>query len=93
MIYATASTAAVFLLGIVLLPWAYRKGVLTLRTSWPLVAYLLYFGVLHVPFTIQARYTTSVRFVLLILLAVAIHGLWTGRGTRSEESDGTKEPA
>lgn len=93
MIYATASTAAVFLLGILLLPWAYRKGVLTLRTSWPLVAYLLYFGVLHVPFTIQARYTTSVRFVLLILLAVAIHGLWTGRGTRSEESDGTKEPA
>lgn len=79
MIYATATTGVVFLLSIILVPLAYRKKVLRLRTSWPLLAYLLYFGVMHVPFTIQARYTTSVRFVMLMLLALAIHGLMVRR--------------
>lgn len=88
MIYATASTGGLFLMSITLIPWGYRKGVLQLRTTWPLVAYLLYFGLIHVPFTIQSRYTTSVRFVLLILLALAIHGLWVGRSqVRSQVVD------
>ena len=80
MIYATASTGGLFLLGIILVPWAFLKGALQIRATWPLVAYLLYFGVMHVPFTIQARYTTSVRFVFLTLLALAIHALWVRRG-------------
>jgi hypothetical protein len=76
MVYATASTGLMFLLSVILLPLAYRRGVLSLRTTWPFLAYLAYFGLLHVPFTIQARYTTSVRFLMFALLALAIGRLW-----------------
>lgn len=88
MLYATLSTGTVFLLSLVLIPLAYRKGLISLRATWPLPAYLLYFGVLHVPFTIQARYTTSVRFVLLALLAMAVVGLVQGAMSRSSSGKG-----
>jgi hypothetical protein len=80
MIYATASTGLIFLLCLLVIPWAYRAGVLALSSTWPFVAYLIYFGIMHVPFTIQARYTTSVRFVLLTLLALSIGRLLWGGG-------------
>ncbi len=87
MIYATVSTAVVFLLALIVLPLAYRRTFLSLRTTWPFLVYIVYFGVMHVPFTIQARYTTSVRFVLFALMALAIGGLLWGK--REKGSDGS----
>jgi hypothetical protein len=92
MIYATLSTGIVFLLSLVLIPWAYRARVLALRSTWPFLAYLVYFGIMHVPFTIQARYTTSVRFVLLALLALSIAGLCRGARNVPQGDPRSKRP-
>lgn len=78
MLYATLSTGLVFLLALVVLPLAYKRGYLRMRTSWPLLAALVYTGVLHIPFTIQARYTVCVRFAMFALMAMAIAGLLGG---------------
>lgn len=75
MLYATGSTLLNFLLALVLLPWAYLRGVLALRTTWPLLATVLYVWLLHIPFTIQARYTVCARFALFVLMALALTGL------------------
>lgn len=75
MLYATLSTLLIFLLFVVFVPFAYRRKALSFTTTWPFLMYLLYFGILHLPFTIQARYTTSVRFVMLALLALGIAAL------------------
>jgi len=79
MLYATASTGVMFLLSLVLLPLAYRRGVIGLRGTWPMLLSLVYVGVFHIPFTIQARYTTCVRFAMFALLAMAITGLLWGK--------------
>ncbi|HPF90520.1 MAG TPA: hypothetical protein PLL57_07670 [Flavobacteriales bacterium] len=72
MLYATLSTLANFLLALVLLPWAYLRGILQWRTTWPLLATVLYVWLLHIPFTIQARYTVCARFALFVLMALAL---------------------
>ncbi len=74
MLYATLSTLFNFLLALVLLPWAYLRGILPLRTTWPLLATVLYVWLLHIPFTIQARYTVCARFALFVLMALALTG-------------------
>lgn len=75
MLYGTLSTGISFLLAIILVPLGYRRKVLQLRTSWPLLATVLYVWLLHIPFTIQARYTTCARFALFALMAIALSGL------------------
>jgi len=77
MLYATFSTLAMFLLFVIFIPLAYKRKVLCIRKTWPFLVYLAYFGLFHIPFTIQARYTTSVRFVMFALLALALVGLLT----------------
>ena len=72
MLYATFSTGSNFLLALFLIPFAYFRSALSLRRTWPLLAAVLYVGILHVPFTIQARYTVCVRFALIALTALAI---------------------
>jgi len=75
MLYATASTGLNFLLALVILPLAYWRGSIQLRASWPLLATVLYVWLLHIPFTIQARYTICVRFALFTLMAIALTDL------------------
>jgi hypothetical protein len=81
MLYATGITGLVFLLSLALIPLAYERGRLSWASTWPLVFALVYVGFFHLPFTIQARYTTCVRFAMLALLAMAIAGLTQGRAT------------
>jgi hypothetical protein len=93
MAYATLSTGVAFILGIIFVPLAYRRKVITLRATWPLLVSLVYFGIMHIPFTIQARYTTSVRFVMFALMALAIAGsLWGGVRRPGEEGGTQPEP-
>lgn len=64
-----------FLAALILVPWAHRKKLLRLRDTYPLVLVLVYWGVVHVPFAIQTRYTTSVRLVMYGLIGVAVSAL------------------
>ncbi|MBL7944921.1 MAG: glycosyltransferase family 39 protein [Flavobacteriales bacterium] len=91
MLYATLSTGLLFLLGIIMIPLAYFRKVISLRNTWPLLLLVVYTGLLHVPFTIQSRYTVCVRFAMLGLLSLACAAIWqryisastaTGKGDR-----------
>lgn len=85
MLHATLYTGLILLLFLALVPWAYRRGALSWRGTWPMLLLLAYVGLLHIPFTIQARYTTPVRLIMLALIAIALTRCVTGRsGTGSE---------
>lgn len=88
MLYATLVTGIMFLLMVVLVPWALWKRRLDLRSTWVMLLYLVYFGVFHIPFTIQARYTTPVRFVMLAMIGLAIISLFRNEQLGKENSDG-----
>lgn len=75
MLFATMSTGMIFLVFILFVPLAYLRGVLSIRTTWPILLYLAYSTVIHLPFTIQSRYTVPVRLLMFILMAMAIMGL------------------
>ncbi len=85
MLLITLSMAVVFIMFIILVPLAYMRGRLSLRHTWVFLVYLAYFTLIHLPFTIQARYTVPVRFLMLGLLAMAITSLVLGT---SEEREG-----
>lgn len=80
MLYATSSTGLELLLFIVLVPLAYARKVLSFRTTWPFLLFLAYCTIIHLPFTIQSRYTVPVRMLMIILMVMAVMGLW-GRTT------------
>ena len=71
-LYASVSTGIVFLLFMILIPLAMARRRVTWAEAWPMLAGVAYFGIMHLPFTIQARYTTPVRMAMLALLAVSI---------------------
>lgn len=85
MAYATLSTGIIFLLSIVLVPLAYIRKTLTLRSTWPFLLLLVYTGLLHIPFTIQSRYTVCVRFAMLALLSMACISLLGKRNDQPTE--------
>jgi len=80
MIFSFIFTLLIFLASIILVPIAYRRGLLQWRNTYPLVLYVLYFWMVHVPFVIQTRYTVPVRMVLYMLLALAVTALIGARG-------------
>ncbi|MBK9759428.1 MAG: hypothetical protein IPO90_05520 [Flavobacteriales bacterium] len=61
-----------FLAMMILVPLAHRVGGLALKDTYPMVILLVYWGLIHVPFTIQTRYTTSLRMVMYGLIGMAI---------------------
>lgn len=91
MIYATLSTGLIFVLGLVLIPLAYQRKAMDLGSTWPMLLLVLYTGLLHVPFTIQSRYTVSVRFAMLALLSLACTALWVRRSGVGPDQASTRE--
>jgi len=93
---ATIVTGVLFLLAVVLIPLAYRRRRLAFSRTWPLVVFMLYGWVIHIPFVIQTRYTVPIRFAMLALLALAIAQLWKGAdrrpATRRAEGKGDANP-
>lgn len=79
MLYGTLSTGFIFVLAFIAMTWAYLRRVIRIRDTWPFLLLILYTGVLHVPFTIQSRYTVCVRFAMLALTALACAALFRER--------------
>jgi hypothetical protein len=86
MLYATLSTGIMFLLFVVLVPLALFRKLLRAADVWPLLAYMAYFTIIYLPFTIQARYSTPVRFAMLALIALAAWKLFAGREAQRDRS-------
>lgn len=84
MLFITISMAVILLLFLILVPLAYVKRRLSVHQTWVFVTYIVYFTLIHLPFTIQSRYTVPVRFLMLALLAMAITGLVLGKGKSKE---------
>lgn len=76
MLFGTVSTLLVFVAFLVIVPLAYARKRIQLRRTWQLMLFLVYVGVMHLPFAIQARYTVPVRLTMFALLAAALAGLF-----------------
>ena len=75
MLYPFLSSLVIFMLFITLVPWAmwaYRE---LPRRYWPLLLWVIYFGMVNIPFVIQARYTVPVRLLMLALIALSMERL------------------
>ncbi len=75
-LYATVTTGIIFLLFIVLVPMALWLKRLNIARIWPLAIVVGYAWFIHIPFTIQSRYTICVRFTMMAFVALAIASLW-----------------
>lgn len=79
-LYPFLLTLSIFLLGLTLIPLALYRTPGLWRTWTPLLLWVVYFGGVHVPFVIQARYTIPVRFLLMALIAMSIERLLSRPG-------------
>jgi len=72
LLYPTVMTLSILLLSAFFITIAFRRKLLSLGATQPLWLHLLYFGLIHIPFVIQVRYTTPVRPAMVALLALAV---------------------
>ena len=66
-------TGFVFLLAIIFIPIAFIKYKILFAKFHSIILIIIYFGLIHIPFVIQARYTIPVRMLLLMVLSVSIY--------------------
>jgi hypothetical protein len=66
-------TFPIFLLSLIFIPIALYKHSDYFKSQMPVVLLIVYFGLIHIPFAIQARYTVPVRLLLLMLLAASLY--------------------
>ena len=73
-LYPTLISGATFLLALLALGWVLlRRRQVLASSTWQLaLALVVYFGLIHLPFAIQARYTVPVRPWLLLGTALAV---------------------
>jgi len=80
-LYPTIVSGVTFVLGLISVGWAlvqWRRLREIAPAWWLSVLLVVYFGVLHLPFAIQARYTVPVRPWLLLAVALSV-ATWLGR--------------
>lgn len=75
LIYPFIITFITFLLSLILIPWVLFKNSEVRRKLIFIFILISYFGIMHVPFTIQSRYTIPVRLELLMALSVSFYFL------------------
>lgn len=81
-LYPTLVSGVTFLLALLSIGWAlpHWRSLNSPATWWLALALLVYFGLVHLPFAIQARYTVPVRPWLLLAIALAVAAWLTRRG-------------
>jgi hypothetical protein len=73
LMYPFIITLTTFITALVLLPLAFMKYRPAMLPLTGILLITLYFGIMHIPFTIQSRYTIPVRMELLMMIAVAAY--------------------
>lgn len=76
LIYPFIITLATFFAALILLPIAFFKFRPAMLPLLGILMITIYFGIMHIPFTIQSRYTIPVRMELLMLIAVSSYFLF-----------------
>ena len=82
-LYPTITTFVVFMLTVLFSSIAFVRKRLSLAPLLPVVLHLVYFGLIHIPFVIQVRYTTAVRPIMMVLLALALAAVLFPRKQRA----------
>ncbi len=75
--YFRIITIIFFLASLILIPLAFYRKKLSWVHSQTVIILIIYFGVLHLFFSLQAKYTIPLRLIILLLLAQTIVGLFT----------------
>lgn len=94
-LYPFALTLGIFLLALAVVPLAFIRVPGLARGMADLWIWIAYFGAIHIPFAVQARYTIPVRMLLLALIALCIERLMAVRsstGTSSEPTPASTTP-
>ena len=89
LIFPSLYTAFLFVLGVIVIPLAYIRKWVSLKRTYIFVSLLLYLWILHIPFAIQARYSTPIRLVMLLMIALSVSALFQQRSPRISAKDGS----
>jgi hypothetical protein len=81
LLYPFLITVCTFLVALILIPWSFRKYKKEMIVFTPILLLMLYFGSIHLPFTIQSRYTIPVRMELLMCVSMGLYLLVFKRRT------------
>ncbi len=73
LMYPFLITLTTFIAALIFLPIAFIKFRPAMLPLIVILMITLYFGIMHIPFTIQSRYTIPVRLELLMMIAVAVY--------------------
>ena len=76
-IYLSVVTLIFFFASLILIPWAFYKKKLLWVHSQTIIILIIYFGILHLFFSLQAKYTVPLRLIILLLLARTILTLFS----------------
>lgn len=89
LLYPTVVSGITFLLALIALGWvSLRQRLLVAAPTWRLaVALVVYFGVMHLPFIMQARYTVPVRPWLFLSMAMAIATWLNAASNKTQKID------
>jgi hypothetical protein len=70
LLYPFVITFLSIFLGLLVIIFALFKRWVLFKHYWPLLLIIAYYGVMHIPFGIQARYTVPVHIFILMLLSI-----------------------
>lgn len=79
LLYPFCITLLTFLAAIIFIPAAFIKQGQNMKPLIIIIIIALYFGCMHIPFTIQSRYTIPVRLELLLMIAVSVYMIFFRR--------------
>ena len=80
-IYFSGVSGLLFFASLILIPFAFIKRKLAWKNTSTILILLIYYGLIHLPFAIQARYTIPLRLVLLFILSQAISVIFFNKRT------------
>jgi hypothetical protein len=82
---APVTTGLTLLLAVLLIPVAFYKRKQAMSYWLPMLITVIYWGGIHIPFAIQARYTIPARLLLIALTAVAAYELFFNKEKQNQE--------
>lgn len=70
LIYPFLVTFTFIFCGLLFILFSLMRKWISLKKYWPLLMIIAYYGVMHLPFGVQARYTVPVHIFILLLVAI-----------------------
>lgn len=85
LLYPFLVTFVFIFCGLLFILFSFFRKWLSFKQFWPLLLIIIYYGLVHIPFVIQARYTVPVHIFILMLLSLTIGRLITAKEDIAEK--------